>query len=140
MQTVTVTREIDAQPDAVREQLRDLEAFTLAAGFDEVTVAGDELRVANRVGVAEIELQLAVVDADADLAYEQVAGIFEAMRTEYDVQPADAGTRVTATTEFALDVPVVGDVLDATLIARQRRRELTAQLDWLAAEAPDATA
>ena len=35
------------------------------------------------------------------------------------------------TTEFALDVEVVGATLDATIIARQRRKELERQFDYL---------
>jgi len=42
-----------------------------------------------------------------------------------DAQPA-------AVTD-AMDVAVVGGLLDATMIGRQRRRELAAQLDWLEA-------
>ncbi|SDY75892.1 hypothetical protein SAMN05216564_10994 [Halopenitus persicus] len=64
----------------------------------------------------------------------QQEGIFEAMTTSYTVTAADGGSEVTATTEFALDVAIVGDVLDATVIKRQRRRELEAQFDWLEAQ------
>nr|WP_256335738.1 hypothetical protein [Halopenitus persicus] len=56
------------------------------------------------------------------------------MTTSYTVTAADGGSEVTATTEFALDVAIVGDVLDATVIKRQRRRELEAQFDWLEAQ------
>jgi hypothetical protein len=35
------------------------------------------------------------------------------------------------TTEFALDVEIVGATLDATIIARQRRTELERQFDYL---------
>jgi hypothetical protein len=38
---------------------------------------------------------------------------------------------VRATTEFELGVTVIGDALDSTVIERQRRKELTAQFDWL---------
>jgi hypothetical protein len=132
MQTVTVTRTLDAPPDEIRDAMLDLEPFTRAAGFDEVDVDGRTIRVANRVGIATIELELAVVDnPDADLAYEQRAGIFESMRTAYTLAPASDGTTVTATTEFALDVAVVGELLDATVIKRQRRKELEAQFDYL---------
>lgn len=111
----------------------DLAAFIRAAGFDEVAVDGDEIRVANQVGVTEIELVLAVVDREgAGLAYEQREGIFEEMWTTYALDDLGGdGTRVTAETAFAMDVPLVGDVLDATIVKRQRRRELDAQLDWL---------
>lgn len=132
MQTVTITRTLEASPDEIRDAMLDLESFTQAAGFDEVDVDGRTIHVANQVGIANIELELAVVDdPDADLAYEQRAGIFEAMRTAYTLAPVSAGTRVTATTEFALDVAFVGDLLDATIIKRQRRKELEAQFDYL---------
>jgi len=132
METVTVSRTIGADAAVVREAMADLEPFTRAAGFDEVAVDGDEISVANRVGPAEIELELAVVeDADAALAYEQRDGIFEEMVTSYELTPDTDGTTVTATTEFAVDVAVVGSVLDATVIERQRRAELNAQFDYL---------
>ncbi|MXR42250.1 SRPBCC family protein [Halobaculum sp. WSA2] len=132
MRTVTATRELPAPPDAVREAILDIEPFTRAAGFDEVRVDGRRIEVANDVGITEIALELEVVDdADAVLAYEQREGIFEEMRTTYTAEPTDAGTRVRARTEFALDVPVVGEVLDATVITRQRRAELNAQFDHL---------
>lgn len=119
----------------------ELEPFTRAAGFDSVEVDGDTIHVANQVGIAEIELELAVLDdPDVDLVYEQREGIFEEMRTTFAVTPADgadAGDEppeadVVATTEFSLDVALIGDFLDATVISRQRRKELHAQLDYLA--------
>lgn len=181
MNTVTVSRTISASPAALREAVLDLEPFTRAAGFDSVEVDGRTIRVANQVGIAEIELELAVVDdPDATLAYEQREGIFEQMRTAFTVTPADDGaegtangtetaedtgaigetaetdlieatdavdstsettaidatgetdaTDVTATTRFALDVRLIGEFLDATVIERQRRKELNAQLDYL---------
>jgi carbon monoxide dehydrogenase subunit G len=138
MQSVTLTRTIDAQPAAVTDAMDDLEPFMLAAGFDEVVVDGDELRVSNLVGIAEIELTLGLLDRpDAALAYEQREGIFEEMVTSYAVEERASGTEVTATTEFALDVALVGGVLDATVIKRQRRKELAAQLDWLEDDSGD---
>jgi glycerol-3-phosphate cytidylyltransferase-like family protein len=95
-------------------------------------VNGDTISVANQVGFATIELTLEVVDEpDTDLTYEQREGIFEEMRTDYVVESHEGGTKLTARTEFALDVAVVGDVLDATIIKRQRRKELAAQFDWV---------
>lgn len=132
MNSVTLSRSIDASPETVREAMTDLGPFMKASGFDEVTVDGETIRVGNRVGIASIELILEIVDdPDVDLAYEQRDGIFEEMRTEYAVVSRSDGSELTATTEFALDVPVVGDVLDSTIIKRQRRKELSAQFDWL---------
>jgi len=135
MEEVTVTRTFDADPDAVREAMSDVEAFMQSAGFDAVERDDRELRLENRVGLFEIELVLGLVDADVELAYEQREGIFESMRTEYRVESEDGTTSVTATTEHeAVDLAVVGPVLDSTVIERQRRKELTAQFDWLAEE------
>lgn len=132
MQTVTVERSIDAPPEAVRDVLSRVEPFVAASGFDRVAVDGDTVEVANEVGVASLELTLELVaDADADLAYVQTEGIFEEMTTRYVVAQSGDGSLVTATTEFALDVAVVGSVLDATVIKRQRRSELEAQFDWV---------
>jgi carbon monoxide dehydrogenase subunit G len=131
MQSVTLSRRVDAPPDAVREAMADVEGFMLGAGFSEATVDGDELHIANHVGLATVELDLRLLDTDAALAYEQVDGIFEAMTTTYDLEPDDCGTLVTARTEFELDVALVGAILDATVIKRQRRSELRQQFDWL---------
>lgn len=135
MQTVTVSRMIGAPADAVRDGIVDVEPFMRAAGFDDVTVEGDEIRLENRVGIATIQLTLERVDdPEAVLAYEQREGIFESMRTVYRVADAGAeGTRVEAATDFSLDVALVGDLLDATIIRRQRRKELEAQFDHLEA-------
>ncbi len=112
--------------------MEDLESFMLAAGFTEVTVDGDDMHLENQVGLATVTLDLRVVDTDADLAYEQADGFFEVMDTEYRVEPVgDGASEVTATTDFALDVALVGQILDSTVIKRQRRHELEQQFDWL---------
>jgi carbon monoxide dehydrogenase subunit G len=130
MESITVSRTVDAPRPAVHDAVTDVEPFMLGAGFDEVTVEGDEIRLVNRVGIATIELTLERVDEpDAALAYEQREGIFESMRTVYRLDDDGPGTRIEATTEFALDVALVGDMLDATIIRRQRRKELEAQFD-----------
>ncbi|MFB6087480.1 MAG: SRPBCC family protein [Haloarculaceae archaeon] len=132
MQSVTMSRHVDAPPDAVREAMADVEAFMLGAGFTEATVDGDRLHLENHVGLATVELDLRLLDTDDAFAYEQADGMFESMTTTYTVEPDDGGSLVTARTEFELDLAVVGAVLDATVIERQRRRELRQQFDWLA--------
>lgn len=138
MPSVNVSRTIDAPPAAVRRAIHDVESFMDAAGFDTVSVEGETIRVANQVGLAEIELILKLIEDDQSaLAYEQRDGIFEEMRTRYTVESDPAGSTVTATTRFALNIALVGDILDATVIKRQRRRELDAQLTWLAKRLED---
>jgi len=135
MNSVSVSREIAAPPDAVRERMDDLEAFMRAAAFDEVVVEGDRIELENGVGIATIELSLELIEEpDAALAYRQREGIFEEMVTRYTLDPVEGGTEVTAETEFAIDVALVGKLLDATVIERQRRRELEQQFDWLERE------
>lgn len=132
MNSVTLSRTIDASPTDVRKSMNRLDQFMRASGFDEVLIDGETVCVANDMGFATIELTLELVDhPEADLVYEQRDGIFEEMRTAYTVTPAPNGSEVMATTEFALDVAIIGDVLDSTIIKRQRRKELTAQFDWL---------
>ncbi len=133
MQSVTVTRELDADPETVRAAMADVGEFMRAAKFDEVTVDGDVVTIANSVGLATIELVLDVADdPEAVLAYEQRDGIFEEMVTRYYLsETPDGGTEVRATTEFALQARLIGPLLDATVIKRQRRVELTNQFDWL---------
>jgi hypothetical protein len=133
MHKVSVERTFDAEPAAVRTAMDDVAAFMRGAGFDEVTLEGDRLTIGNQVGLFDIELVLELVDGDATLAYEQREGIFESMRTEYHVRGDAEGTAVTATTEHeAIDLAVLGPVLDSTVIERQRKKELRAQFDWLA--------
>jgi len=132
MEEVTIRRVLSAPPDAVREAIQDLKPFMKASGFDQVDVDGDFLHVANQVGIAMIELTLEIVDhPNADLAYEQREGIFKEMRTTYTVGSTSTETEILATTQFALDIEIVGEILDSTVIKRQRRKELTAQFDWL---------
>lgn len=144
MQSVTVNRTIDAEPETIAEAMADVEPFMAAAGFDDVDVGvdGDRIDVANAVGIATIELTLDRVDPDAlgephvgaAFAYEQREGIFEEMATSYSLALIEGGTEIEATTTFALDLTIVGEFLDATVITRQRRRELDAQFDWLETE------
>ena len=131
--SVTVTRTIPTPVERVREAIADVETFMRAAGFDEVGLDGDRLRIANTAGMfLEIELDLELVErSDAALAYEQREGIFREMRTVYRIEPADGGTTVTATTEFEVDVAFAGPLLDASVVTRQRRAELRKQFDYL---------
>lgn len=132
MQTVSISRDLDAPPERVRELIDDTEAFTAAGGFDTVTVEGDRIYLQNGVGIATIELTLAIEeDDDAALAYRQVEGIFGAMETRYLVTEREGGSTVTGETHFELDLALVGELLDATVIKRQRRREIEKQFDWL---------
>lgn len=134
MESVSVSRRIDADPDAIRATMNDAAAFMRAANFDEVTVEDDRISIANAVGFLRIELDLEVVDApDAAFAYRQVDGIFEEMYTAYDVDGEDGAAEVTCTTEFEVAARFVGPVLDATVVKRQRRREIEAQFDYLEA-------
>lgn len=132
MESVTISRTFEATPDAIRDAMNDIGPFTKAAGFDDVTVDGTRTDVANQVGIATLELTLRLLENhSSDRAYEQQEGIFEEMTTEYEVSETEDRSEVTATTVFALDVALVGDVLDSTIIKRQRQKELTAQFDWL---------
>ncbi|MFD1645814.1 SRPBCC family protein [Haloarchaeobius litoreus] len=132
MNTVTLSRSIDAPAETVREAMADLQAFTEAAGFDDVAVDGDEVVITNHVGLLELQLELVVtVDEPDRLVLDQRDGIFESMETRYTVTGDTESCEVTAETDFALDVAIVGAVLDATVIERQRSAELTRQLDWL---------
>lgn len=134
MERISISRHFDADPQTVRDLIDETEAFMLGAGFDEVRYDDGDLHIGNRVGLFEIELELDVVpDDEAALAYEQREGVFESMRTEYHVAAEDGGTTVTAVTDYEmLDLAVVGSLLDASVVRRQRRKELEAQFDWLA--------
>lgn len=136
MESVTVSRHLEAPPDAVRAAISDVEAFMRGGGFDEVVVDEDRIELSNRVGIATLDLELERFDdRESVLAYRQREGIFEEMETRYTVTPRETGCEVTAETAFAIDVVLVGDLMDATVVGRQRRRELNAQFDWLAERA-----
>ena len=133
MNTVTVRETFDADADRLGAAITDVGPFMRAAQFDDVTVEGDIVHITNHVGLATIELELELIDASgAVLAYEQRDGIFEEMVTRYTLTETHAGVEVEATTEFAVQARLIGPILDATVVSRQRRRELTAQFDYLA--------
>ncbi|MFB6093958.1 MAG: SRPBCC family protein [Halanaeroarchaeum sp.] len=134
MTTVSATRTLSAPPTAVRSAIVERpREFVAAAGFDEVRADGDTFSVARELGLATIELTVRLDrDAAAALAFEAVEGIFDHMRTEYVVTATEGGSRVTAETTFSLG-GIAGAALDATLVARQRRREFEDQFDYLAA-------
>lgn len=134
MQTVAVSRQIDKSPQSLCAAMQDIEPFMRAGGFDSVAVHGNSIEVSNTIGIAEIELSLQIInDPDDALSYEQVDGIFKEMRTTYTVTGTPETSTVSATTEFALDIGLIGDFLDATIIKRQRKRELNDQFSYLGA-------
>ncbi|MDS0282085.1 SRPBCC family protein [Haloarcula onubensis] len=132
MESVTVTSEFDTPAGTVRDAITDLGPFMRAAGFDAVTVAEDVFHIANHVGLVSIELTLEVVaDPDAVLAYRQREGVFSEMETRYVLGERPGGVSVRATTDFELEARLVGPLLDATVVSRQRRREFRGQFDYL---------
>ncbi|MFD1562631.1 SRPBCC family protein [Haloarchaeobius amylolyticus] len=138
METVSLSRRFDAEPETLRELITDVEPFMRGANFDFVERRGTTLEIANSVGLATIELELEIVDdPDAVLVYEHRDGIFEEMVTRYELTRHGDQTEVTATTDFEVDVALVGMILDATVIKRQRRRELSAQFEYLAERVGD---
>jgi len=132
MASVTRSRFIDAPPDIVERVITaDIAALMQAANYDSVRFEGDRLELEQTLGLASLSLTLRQIDdADATLAFEQVDGHFERMVTEYDVEPSDGGTTVSARTEFTLG-GITGSVLDEMLVRRQRGRELEAQLEYV---------
>lgn len=130
MEEVTVSRDVAADPESIRVGFDDMAAFMRAAGFDEVDIEGGRMAVSRNIGLAELSLTLEAVETDAELACEQVEGMFEEMRTTYRFDGSEDGTTVTARTEFELG-GVVGAALDATLITRKRTQELEDQLAYL---------
>jgi hypothetical protein len=94
METVSLSRRYEADSDAVRAALADVEGLLRASEFDRVTVDGDRITVENGVGIATIELSLSVVEReDAALAYRQTAGIFETWRPATSSVRSRAGRR-----------------------------------------------
>lgn len=133
MESVTVSRVLDAPVETVRDRVTAVGPFMRMAGFDAVTVDGSTFTIHNSVGLATIELECEVVEADCALAFEQREGIFETMETRYELEAVDAGTKITARTTFSLDLAIFGEILDSTVVKRKRRSELETQLDGLEA-------
>jgi hypothetical protein len=132
METVSRRRVFDASADAVRDAIGDVDAFMRAAGFDEVRRDGDTITLSKALGLLKVKLVVRLLDEeDAALAYEQLEGIFSEMITRYTVEPVDGGVEVVGTTSFEIDAAIAGSMLDATIVSRQRGRELDAQLDHL---------
>ena len=135
METVSLSRRFDTDPETLRALITDVEPFMYGADFDTVDREGTTLTLENSVGLATIELEVELVDdPDAALAYEHRDGVFKEMTTRYELTGRGDHTELTATTDFEVDVALVGLILDATVIKRQRRRELTAQFEYLADE------
>ncbi|MFB6312250.1 MAG: SRPBCC family protein [Salinirussus sp.] len=135
MARVVVERSIATPLDRVKSAITDVESFLRSAGFDSVAVDGDSIVIKNHVGLLTIRLDCRLVTDDgALLAYEQIDGIFDAMHTRYTVETAsDERVTVVGETTFTLDARFLGPLLDATVVSRQRRRELEAQFDYLEA-------
>ena len=131
METVSVSRTFDSPAGPIITAMTDIEPFMESAGFDAVTVDGDRFTIENNVGLLSLSLDLELLDTDDTLAYEQVDGMFKSMETRYEVEEDDGTTTVTATTEFELDASLVGPILDATVVSRQRKKELTKQFEYL---------
>lgn len=138
MGTISVSRTIAAEPDAVRDVFADVETFMREAGYDTVDIAGDRVTIERSMGLADLQLTLEIRDTEAAFAYEQVEGLFEAMTTTYRLEAEDGATTVTAETEFELG-DAVGDALEPSMIERQRTNELQTQLAYLEDAATDAT-
>lgn len=135
MATVSVSRQIDAPPADLRPLIADVGAFMRACGFDGVTVQDDLIHIENRVGILTIELTVRQIEREgAVFAYEAAEGPFSEMTTVYELTERNGSTEITARTDFALAVALVGEVMDGTIVSRQRRKELEAQFDWLEAQ------
>lgn len=132
MARVNASRVLDAPRSTVETMIRnDIVGFVEAGGFDEVRSEGDVLAMSRSLGLATLELEVRVDhEADAVLAFEAVDGLFEQMRTEYAVEEADGGSRITAWTDFTLG-GFLGDALDETLVSTQRKREFEDQFEYV---------
>lgn len=131
MESVSVSREISAPAESIRELMSDYKSFFEGAGFDEVRVDSNQVEIGNNVGLLSVELKLEIMETDADLAYRQLEGIFKNMETRFDLEGENGRTVVTATTDFELDASIVGPILDATIVSKQRKKEINKQLDYL---------
>lgn len=132
MTRVRGSRTFEVRPAELEEAIEcDVESFVAAGGFDSVSMAGDRIELANRLGLATIELTVRIDrEASALLALEAVEGIFDRMRTEYTVEATDSGSRLEAWTDFTLG-GIFGKALDETLVSMQRKREFEDQFEYL---------
>lgn len=132
METIAVDREYDTPEQRVRSVLGDVTGFFDAVGFD-VERTDDRLRLSKRVAVAQIELHVELRETEsAALAYEQISGPFEAMRTYYHVDASSTGSRLTIETSFEPPSTGFGSFLNGAAVKRQRRAELDTVASLLA--------
>lgn len=132
MASVTRSRFFGTDPETVEGVIADdIGAFMQAGGYDSVSVEGDRVEIERRLGLANLSLTLRPIDVDgAVLAFEQESGLFEEMTMYYAAEPTDGGTELEARTEFTLG-GVTGNVLDDTVIRRQRTSEIELQFDYV---------
>ncbi|MFQ3294943.1 MAG: hypothetical protein ACI8VE_002024 [Natrialbaceae archaeon] len=138
MASVTRSRFLQADPESIERLITDdVLGFIRAAGFDSVTVDGENINVERRLGLATLSLTLRPIETDdATLAFEQESGLFERMTMRYVTEPTDDGTELVAKTEFTLG-GVTGSVLDDTMVRRQRTNEIEDQFDYVEREIQD---
>lgn len=124
METVSVTRTFDAEPDRIRSVFNDVTTYFDAAGF-EVERDDNRLELTKHVAVMQIELNVQLCDDQtAALAYEQIAGPFEAMTARYVVDQEPTGSSLTIETSFDPPSTGFGTFLNGAAVNRQRQAEL----------------
>lgn len=129
MREVSVSRFVDAKPFEVERLLTPRTVVECEGSFDvrEVTDSPEGTIVA--AGKSGVELLLRFEDRDEGVAYEQLEGPLESLRTTITYAPENHGTRLTARSEVAAAGPGVLD----RLAAWKRRGELKRALAGIAA-------
>lgn len=128
MREVSVSRFVDAKPFEVERLLTPRTVVECEGSFDvrEVTDSPEGTIVA--AGKSGVELLLRFEDRDEGVAYEQLEGPLESLRTTITYAPENHGTRLTARSEVAAAGPGVLD----RLAAWKRRGELKRALAGIA--------
>lgn len=128
MREVSVSRFVDAKPFEVERLLTPRTVVECEGSFDvrEVTDSPEGTIVA--AGKSGVELLLRFEDRDEGVAYEQLEGPLESLRTTITYAPENHGTRLTARSEVAAAGPGVLD----RLTAWKRRGELKRALAGIA--------
>lgn len=128
MREVSVSRFVQAQPSVVEGALSPVTVLESEGSFSvrDVEAGGDRVTV----GGYGLELVFEFTAREDGIAYEQVEGPLETLRTTLTYEREDEGTRLTARSEIAVGGPGVLD----RLAAWKRRGELRRALDGLDAE------
>lgn len=128
MREVAVSRFVQASPDVVAADLSPERILESEGSFSVRAVEAEGTRVT--AGGYGLELVFEFTSREDGIAYDQVEGPLETLRTTLTYEPEDEGTRLVGRSQVAVGGPAVVD----RIAAWKRRAELRRALDSIASE------